>query len=173
MINLFTLCICSCLSLSSTTLEPAHRWNSPRTSGRDIPGAHLTPAGERFVVPLACLGCNKCNTFKEIIPCLLCWRLPLLFLKMFFLVTVGFILRSQSKSWLSGYGTHCHQVVCDVLPISNWKNILRISIILFLCGRIGGLFITLHHHSSLAQLCPFSVWTHQAAMSGSPFLCTS
>lgn len=35
----------------------------------------------------------------------MCWRLPLLFLKMIFLVTVGFILRSQSKSWLSGCGT--------------------------------------------------------------------
>lgn len=90
-------------------------------------------------------------------------RLPLLFLKIFFLAAVDFILRSQSMSWLSGYGTQLPQVVWDVLPISNWENILRISIILFLCGRIGELLMT----EELAQLCPFPLWTHQAAVSGS------
>lgn len=80
--------------------------------------------------------------FKDVLPC--CW---------------GFILGSQSKSWVSGYGTQLPQVVCDVLPISNWKNILRISIILFLCGRIGELLIT----EEPSQLCPFPLWMHQAA----------
>lgn len=56
-----------------------------------------------------------------------------------------------------------HQVVCDVLPISNWKNMLRISILFFLCGRIRGLLTT----EGVAQLGPFSMWTQQAAVSGS------